>query len=121
MNVREKEDAEAKAREIAFGPVNLMEMLTSTFLTLLADVGCTPEREDDRFVSHHSIHTRRCGILFDNGCVCVCACVCVCVCACVRVCVHMNLFKRISLMSIYLYACSSIFLSICLPCSSFLN
>ena len=59
MNVREKEDAEAKARAISFGPVNLMEMLTSTFLTLLADVGCTPDREDDRFVSHHSIHTRR--------------------------------------------------------------
>ena len=40
-------------------PVNLMEMLTSTFLTLLADVGCTPGREDDKFASHHSIHTKR--------------------------------------------------------------
>ena len=76
MNVREKENAEAKAREIAFGPVNLMEMLTSTFLTLLADVGCTPEREDDRFVIHHSIHTRRCGRLFENVCMYVCVYVC---------------------------------------------
>lgn len=40
-------------------PVNLMEVLTSTFLSLLADVGCTADREDDKFVSHHSIRTRR--------------------------------------------------------------
>lgn len=39
--------------------VNLMEVLTSTFLSLLADVGCTVDREDDRFVDHHSIRTRR--------------------------------------------------------------
>ena len=48
----------AQAQEYE-GSVNLMEVLTSTFLSLLADVGCTADREDDRFVSHHSIRTRR--------------------------------------------------------------
>lgn len=40
-------------------PLNLMETLSSTFLTLLADVGCTADRDDDQFVNHHSIRSRR--------------------------------------------------------------
>jgi ATP-dependent Clp protease adapter protein ClpS len=40
-------------------PVNLMEILTSTFLVLLADVGCVADRDDDNFVTHHSIRKRR--------------------------------------------------------------
>lgn len=40
-------------------PVNLMEILISTFLVLLADVGCVADRGDDNFVMHHSIRKRR--------------------------------------------------------------
>jgi hypothetical protein len=47
-------------RSSAFkAPVNLMEILTSTFLVLLADVGCVADRDDDNFVTHHSIRKRR--------------------------------------------------------------
>jgi ATP-dependent Clp protease adapter protein ClpS len=47
-------------RSSAFkAPVNLMEILTSTFLVLLSDVGCVADRDDDNFVTHHSIRKRR--------------------------------------------------------------
>jgi hypothetical protein len=45
-------------------PVHITKMITATFLTLLDDVGCTADRSNDKFVSHHSIRTRRYGHLF---------------------------------------------------------
>lgn len=53
-------DAALITRSSAYqAPVNLMEILTSTFLVLLADVGCVADRDDDNFVTHHSIRKRR--------------------------------------------------------------
>lgn len=53
-------DAPPAVRSRAYqAPVNLMEILTSTFLVLLADVGCVADRDDDNFVTHRSIRKRR--------------------------------------------------------------